>query len=126
MTKRRRKWLVAGLVIAALLIGIAIPVYKTAIRSSREKTLRANLLALRNVIDQYTADKKRAPQTLQDLVDAGYFRKLPLDPVTNSDSTWEPVMATVAILPGKTDRGIVDVHSGSNSTSSDKTPYRSW
>jgi len=52
MTKRRRKWLVAGLVIAALLIGIAVPVYKTAIRSSREKTLRANLLALRNVINQ--------------------------------------------------------------------------
>ena len=75
MTKRRRKCLVPGLVIAALLIGIAIPVYKTTIRISREKTLRANLLALRDVIDQYTADKKRAPQTLQDLVDAGYFRK---------------------------------------------------
>jgi len=126
MTKRRRKWLVPGFVIAALLIGIAIPVYKTTIRISREKTLRANLLALRDVIDQYTADKKRAPQTLQDLVDAGYFRKLPMDPVTNSDSTWEPVTATVVILSGKTDRGIVDVHSGSNSTSSDKTPYRSW
>ena len=126
MTKRRRKCLVPGLVIAALLIGIAIPVYKTTIRISREKTLRANLLALRDVIDQYTADKKRAPQTLQDLVDAGYFRKLPMDPVTKSDSTWEPVTATVVISSGKTDRGIVDVHSGSNSTSSDKTPYRSW
>ena len=126
MTKRRRKWLVPGFVIAALLIGIAIPVYKTTIRISREKTLRANLLALRDVIDQYTADKKRAPQTLQDLVDAGYFRKLPIDPVTNSNSTWETVTATVVISPGKTDRGIVDVHSGSNSTSSDKTPYRSW
>ena len=126
MTKRRRKWLVAGLVIVALLIGVAIPVYKTAIRSTREKTLKANLHTLRSVIDQYTADKKRAPQTLQDLLDAGYFRKLPLDPVTNSDSTWEPVMATVVISPGKTRRGIVDVHSGSNSASSDGTPYRSW
>jgi len=126
MPKRGRKWLIAGLVIVALLIGISIPVYKTMILSSREEMLKANLLALREVIDQYTADKKKAPQTLQDLVDAGYFRKLPMDPVTHSNSTWDPVIDTVAISPGKTDRGIVDVHSGSSSISSDQTAYRAW
>jgi general secretion pathway protein G len=126
MPKRGRKWLVAALAIIALLIGISIPVYKTMILSSREKTLKTNLLALRDVIDQYTADKKKAPQTLQDLVDARYFRELPMDPLTHSNSTWEPVIDVVVISPGKTDRGIVDVHSGSSSISSDKTAYRAW
>jgi len=72
------------LTLIAILVAIAIPVYKTMILSSREKVLKANLHSLRGVIDQYTADKKKAPQTLQDLVDAGYFRKdgLPLDPIT--------------------------------------------
>jgi len=118
MSKRRRKLLIAGILIIALLIGIAIPVYKTMMINSREKILKANLLAMRNVIDQYTTDRKRAPQTLQDLVNAGYFRELPVDPITNSNSTWEPVVAT--------NRGIVDVHSGSTLASSDKTAYRAW
>jgi len=126
MLKRGRRWLVAVLVITALLIGIAIPVYKTMILSSRERMLRSNLLALRGVIDQYTADKKKTPQSLQDLVDAGYFWKLPQDPLTNSNSTWEPIIDTVVISPGKTERGIVDVHSGSSLISSDKTAYRNW
>jgi general secretion pathway protein G len=125
MPKRGRKWLIAGLVIVALLIGMSIPVYKMMILTSREKILRANLVAMRGVIDQYTKDKRNAPQTLQDLVAAGYFRELPVDPMTDSRSTWEPVIDTV-VISGKAGRGIVDVHSGSSSVSSDKTAYRAW
>jgi general secretion pathway protein G len=81
---------------------------------------------LRRVIDQYTADKKKSPQTLQDLVDGGYFRELPLDPMTNSNSTWQTVADTAVASPEQTESGIVDVHSGSTMTSSQGTPYNTW
>ena len=76
------------LTLIAILVGIAIPIYRTLILRSRESTLKVNLHSLREVIDQYTADKKKAPQTLQDLVDAGYFREMPLDPMTGHRDTW--------------------------------------
>jgi len=93
------------------------------IRSRREEVLQLNLHALREGIEQYTADKKRAPQTLQSLVGAGYFRRLPIDPFTNSDATWKPVIETVA---GKTEPGITDLHSGSTSVSSNGTSHDTW
>jgi len=88
--------------------------------------LRDNLRELRKVIDQYTADKKKAPQSLQDLVDAGYFRQLPQDPVTNSNQTWETVTDTSIADPDQTDSGVTDVHSGSSAISSDGTAYNTW
>jgi general secretion pathway protein G len=88
--------------------------------------LRDNLRELRKVIDQYTADKKKAPAALQDLVDAGYFRELPIDPMTNSNSTWETVTDTSVAAPEQTESGIVDIHSGSAAISSQGTPYNTW
>ena len=116
----------AGMAITLLLIAISIPMYKSAMLRSRETTLTVNLGSIRDVIKLYTKEKKRAPQSLQDLVDASYFRQLPIDPITNSNSTWQPVIETVEISPGKTDRGITDVQSGSNSISSEGTSYRTW
>jgi len=88
--------------------------------------LRDNLREMRRVIDQFTADKKKAPQTLQDLVDAGYFRQLPIDPITNSNSTWETVADTAVASPEQTEGGIADVHSGSTAISTEGTPYNTW
>jgi len=119
--RRRRFWTVV--ITLAILVGITIPVYETMIRNSREETLKVNLHALREGIEQYTADKKRPPQTLQSLVEAGYFRRLPIDPFTNSDATWKPVIETVA---GKTEPGITDLHSGSTSVSSNGTSHDTW
>ena len=115
------------LTLIAILVGIAIPVYKTMILSAREKTLKTNLYRLRSVIDQYTADKKKAPQTLQDLVDAGYFRKdsLPLDPMTGQ-RTWREDFDTSVSSPDQTDTGITDVHSLSTAMSSEGTTYDTW
>jgi len=73
--------------IIAILSAIAVPMYRATVRNARETILKDNLHTLRRVIDQYTADKKKAPQSLQDLVDAGYFKELPVDPITNSNST---------------------------------------
>jgi general secretion pathway protein G len=112
--------------IIAILGAISIPVYKTVVLTTKETVLKDNLRELRRIIDQYTADKKKAPQSLQDLVDAGYFRELPRDPITDSNSTWEEVTDTAIASPDQTESGIVDVHSGSAAISSEGTPYNTW
>jgi len=112
--------------IIAILATISIPVYKAVVLNARETVLKDNLRELRRVIDQYTADKKKAPQSLQDLVDAGYFRQLPIDPITNSNSSWETAADTAITSPDQTESGIVDVHSGSTGISSEGTPYNTW
>jgi len=115
------------LTIIAILVGISIPIYKAVILRSRESVLKSNLHSMREVIDQYTADKKKAPQSLQDLVEGGYYRKeLPIDPITNSHDTWIPEYSTSLASADQTDTGITDVHSGANGTSSDGTNYSNW
>jgi general secretion pathway protein G len=115
------------LTIIAILVGISLPIYKAVVLRSRESVLKSNLHSLREVIDQYTADKKKAPQTLQELVDAGYFRKeLPLDPMTDSNTTWVPDFSSAVSTPDQTESGIVDVRSGSNLTSTEGTLYSTW
>jgi general secretion pathway protein G len=114
MSKDRRVWFVVGVVLILLLV--AMPKYRAVIVKSRESTLAVNLGSLREVIKQYTKDKAKAPQSLQELVDAGYFRELPMDPMNNSRA-WEPV---------RTEAGIIDVHSVSTSISSKGTSYNTW
>jgi general secretion pathway protein G len=129
-TGRRRGFtlleLMIVMIIMTILIGIAIPVFKEIYLRSRETTLKVNLHSLREVIDQYTADKKKAPQALQDLVDAGYFRELPWDPITGHHDTWVADFSTTVSSPDQTDSGISDVHSGANGVSSEGTPYNTW
>jgi len=112
--------------ILGILASIAIPMYRAVVLNARETVLKDNLRELRRVIDQYTADKKKAPVSLQDLVDAGYFREMPVDPITHSNSTWQPVNDTSVTSPDQTESGIVNVHSGSAAISSGGTPYNTW
>ena len=112
--------------ILAILASIAIPMYRAVVLNARETVLKDNLREMRRVIDQYTADKKKAPASLQDLVDAGYFREMPVDPMTNSNSTWEPVTDTSVTSPDQTESGIVNVHSRSTAISSEGTAYNTW
>jgi general secretion pathway protein G len=115
------------LTIIAILVGISIPIYKAVILRSRESTLKMNLHSLREVIDQYTADKKKAPQTLQDLVDGGYYRKeLPWDPMTDRNDSWVPQFDTSVASADQTESGITDVTSGSSAMSTEGTPYNTW
>ena len=114
------------LVLIAVLVGIAIPMYRTLILGSRESTLKVNLHSLREVIDQYTADKKKAPQTLRDLVDSGYFRELPLDPMTGQRDTWTADFDTSVSVSDQTETGITNVHSGSSGMSTEGTSYSTW
>lgn len=115
------------LTIIAILVGISIPIYKAVIIRSRESVLKSNLHSMREVIDQYTADKKKAPQSLQDLVDGGYYRKeLPIDPITNSHDTWIPDFDQSVATPDQTESGITDVHSGASGVSTEGTNYNTW
>src|SRR5438128_3750011 len=112
--------------ILGILASIAIPMYRAVVLNARETVLKDNLREMRRVIDQYTADKKKAPVSLQDLVDAGYFREMPVDPITHSNSSWQPVNDTSVTSPDQTESGIVNVHSGSAAISSEGTPYNTW
>jgi general secretion pathway protein G len=112
--------------IMLILISIAVPAYNRSIVHARESVLRQDLFTLRSVIDQYTEDRQKAPQSLTDLVTAGYLRQIPVDPMTNSNSSWQVVQEDVLQSVDQQEPGISDVHSGSNATSSDGSPYSDW
>ena len=113
--------------IMLILISIAAPIYRTSLVRSKEAVLRDDLFTLRSLIDQYTLDKQEAPQSLEDLVSAGYLRNIPVDPFTGSSETWEEVFDDFAVLsPLQTMSGIVDVRSGSALTSLSGEPYNTW
>ena len=76
--------------IISVLLAIAVPVYQKSIIRAKESVLRNNLFTISNMIDEYTIDKQKAPESLQDLVSEGYLRQVPQDPMTNSDQTGRP------------------------------------
>jgi general secretion pathway protein G len=112
--------------IIVILVSIAIPQYQKALIRSKETVLKNNLFTLRQVIDEYTYDKQKAPQSLQDLVAAGYLRDIPIDPITESNQTWRTVMEDALQSVNQTEPGIFDVKSGSDKTGLDGTPYADW
>lgn len=111
--------------IIMLLASIAMPVYNQAIVQARESVLRSNLSTLRSVISQYTLDKQKAPQSLDDLVTAGYLRQIPVDPMTRQPN-WEVVQEDVMMAVDQQEPGITDVHSASSASASDGTAYSTW
>jgi general secretion pathway protein G len=112
--------------IISILVSIAVPLYQKALLRTKESLLKNNLFTLRTVIDEYTFDKKKAPQTLQDLVNDGYLRAVPIDPITGNDQSWVTVMEDSITLVDQTQPGIWDVHSGSDQKSLEGTVYSSW
>jgi general secretion pathway protein G len=112
--------------IVSVLLAIAIPIYQKSITRAKESVLRNNLFTLRNMIDEYTVDKQKAPETLQDLVTEGYLRQIPEDPMTNSNETWRITMEDTPIGGQNSSPGIFDVHSGSDKTALDGSAYADW
>jgi general secretion pathway protein G len=108
-----------------ILMAVAVPVYNQAIVQARESVLRSNLATLRNVINQYTLDKQKAPQSLDEIVTAGYLRQIPTDPMTR-ETNWEVVQEDVMMAVDQQDPGITDVHSASSGTATDGTAYSTW
>ena len=92
---------------------------------ARESTLKHDLQVMREAIDNYTLDKQRLPQSLQDLVEAGYLRELPIDPITLKKD-WAPQIGDIQLNPKETAHGLYDVHSKSAKVSSNGTPFNIW
>ena len=112
--------------IIGILVVMAIPRYATTIRHAREAVLKTDLQTMRAAIDSYTMDKQKAPQSLDDLVEEGYLKAIPEDPMTHSKDTWVPDTSDAMYSIDETDSGITDVHSGSEEVGTDDRPYSEW
>ena len=111
--------------IILILVGMAAGIYTRTVQHARESVLKKDLQTMREAIDNYTLDKQQAPQSLQDLVDAGYLRQVPVDPV-NRQNDWVPHYGDMVLSADQTSTGIDDVHSGSDQVSSNGTAYSTW
>ncbi|HZQ51862.1 MAG TPA: type II secretion system protein [Bryobacteraceae bacterium] len=118
--------LMVVMAIISVLLAIALPIYQKSITRAKESVLRNNLFTLRTMIDEYTIDKQKAPETLDDLVSEGYLRQVPQDPMTGSNQTWKLEMEDTPIGGSTSTPGIFDVHSGSDKIALDGTAYSDW
>jgi general secretion pathway protein G len=118
--------LMVVMLIIGVLAAIAIPSYVASVKNAKEAVLKEDLHVMRNAIDSYTMDKQKAPQSMDDLVQSGYLREIPKDPMTHSSETW--VTATDDTLESidQTEPGINDVHSGSQEVGTDGQAYSTW
>src|SRR5215469_234437 len=113
--------------IMLILVSIAVPNFSASLKRSREAVLRQNLFTLRDLISQYTLDKQKAPQSLDDLVQARYLKQIPKDPMTDqADWAVEQEEDTVMSADEQDQGGIDDVHSASTAIGTDGTAYNTW
>jgi general secretion pathway protein G len=125
----------AGFTMIELLIVISIIVvlasmgmtqYRNSVIRAREAVLKEDLFRMRDAIDQYYADRNKYPSSLDDLVSDGYMREVPIDPMTQSKDTWQPVNAEANVNDTTAEPGIYDVKSGSDQSALDGTRYADW
>jgi general secretion pathway protein G len=118
------------LMIVMMIIGVlatlAIPSFVGAVKSASEAVLKEDLRVMRSAIDAYTMDKQKAPQSLDDLVQDGYLKVIPQDPMTKARDTWVTDTSDSLHTLDQTEPGIDDVHSGSQETGADGQPYSTW
>lgn len=113
--------LLVAMAIIALLLSIVAPRYFNSVGKAEEAVLKQDLSLMRESLDKYHADTGRYPDALEDLVNKKYFRKIPVDPITQSSTTW------IVIPPASTEKGaIYDIKSGAPGNSKDGTPYAEW
>lgn len=110
--------------IIIILAAVALPQYHKTIMHARETVLRDDLYRMRSLIDQYAADKGKLPQSLDDLVSAGYMREVPTDPITDQKDWNLEVGEDPYSSEGGS--GIIDIHSASPEVSTEGTPYSEW
>jgi general secretion pathway protein G len=121
--------LIELLVVMSLIVVLAtisMVIYANSVQRGREAVLKENLFRMRDAIDQYYADKGKYPETLEDLVSAGYLRRVPVDPITDSAETWQLVQAEPDPNDLTAEPGVYDVKSGSEGTALDGSKYADW
>ena len=109
-----------------ILVSISIPAYNQSILRAKESVLLQNLFTLRSLISQYTLDMQKAPQSLEDLVQGGYIKQIPIDPFTGKNDTWTVDQEDYTLSVDQQETGITDVHSGSALISTTGNAYSSW
>jgi general secretion pathway protein G len=112
--------------IIAILASVAVPSYINAVRHGREAALRQDLWVMRQAIDSYTVDKEKAPQSLDDLVQSGYLKAIPVDPMTGRNDTWMPDTSDTLMDIDQTAGGINNVHSAAQGVATDGSSYNTW
>jgi len=118
--------LMVVMLIIGVLAAIAIPSYISSLRSAREAVLKEDLHVMRQAIDSYTMDKEKGPQSLDDLVQSGYLKEIPNDPMTHNNTSWVTATSDVLESVDQSEPGINDVHSGSDEVGSNGQPYSGW
>lgn len=118
--------LMVVMLIVSILLAVAVPSFISAIRTAREAALKQDLHTMRDAIEQYTEDKQAAPQSLDDLVQAGYLKSIPVDPMTRHNDTWVPDQSDTYSDIDQSEPGIDNVHSGSDQVGSNGVPYSQW
>ena len=137
--RAQRGFTLMELIIVVAIIGIlatiAVPALRNAPQRAREAVLKEDLFTMRSCIDQYLGDKGHYPSSLQELVDEGYLRRVPVDPMTKSDSSWVEVFAEADdeaeedLMPPDDEGGgpgIIDIRSGATGLGLDGTAYSEW
>ena len=117
--------LVIVVVMLSILLATAVPIYMAQVRATREGVLKNNLAIVRERLDQFKADRNKYPNSLQELVDGGYLRDIPEDPITGT-SEWEPVFTEYDPNEPDAEPGIYDIHSQSPEMGSNGVPYSEW
>lgn len=122
--------LIIVVAIIGILATIALPAMRNAPTKAKEAVLKADLFTIRSCIDQYLADRGHYPASLEELVERGYLRFIPVDPITKSDETWEEIPVEPSeeeeLAPTEETGGIIDVRSGAGGMGLNGTPYSEW
>ncbi len=114
------------LTIIGLLASLGVKLHKRSIIKAKEAVLKENLYQIRDSLEQYYADKSKYPEDLETLVDEGYLRKIPIDPMTKSADTWELIYEEVDNVEDDYEVGVFDVKSGSGKQALDGSYYNEW
>ncbi len=118
--------LIIVMAIIGILTMLAVPRYTTVVKHAKEAVLKEDLHVMREAIASYTMDKGKAPQSLDDLVQSGYLKVIPEDPMTHASDTWVTDQSDAMYSLDESEPGIDDVHSGSDETGSDGKTYSEW
>ena len=117
--------MVIVIAIIAILLSMALPQYTASIQRARDASMKQNLFSLRQVIQEFTLDKQRAPQSLDELSTSGYLKEIPVDPCTKQKD-WRVDQEDLLLAVDQNQPGITDVHSVCPLRSADGTPYSEW
>jgi len=118
--------LMVVLTIIGLLSSIGVSLHKRSIVKAKESVLKENLFQIRDSLEQYYADKSKYPEDLETMVEEGYLRKIPIDPITKSVDTWELIYEEVDNVEDNYEVGVFDIKSGSGKQALDGSYYNEW